>query len=65
MCGAFLPSRWPAATLLLGGFGMAWFYLASRSTSPSACLRTAYGLMMLAKIYLVVLIMAMAQKFFW
>ncbi len=55
-----------ATTLLLGGFGMAWFYLGiSADKSLSGVYGTAYGLMMLAKIYLVVLIMAMgAGNFF-
>lgn len=49
-----------AGTLLLGGFGMAWFYLGiSADKSFSGMYGTAYGLMMMAKIYLVVLIMAL------
>ncbi len=55
-----------AGALLLGGFGMAWFYLGvSENGSLAGLYGTAYGLMMVAKIYLVLLIMAMgAGNFF-
>ncbi len=54
-----------AGTLLLGGFGMAWFYVGLRNGSLSGVYGTAYGLMMLAKVYLVVLVMVLgAGNFF-
>ncbi len=55
-----------AGLLLLGGFGMAWFYMGvSRDGSLAGLYGTAYGLMMVAKIYLVVLIMTLgAGNFF-
>lgn len=49
-----------AGTLLLGGVGMAWFYLGiSEDRSLSGLYGTAYGVMMLSKVYLVLLVMAM------
>ena len=49
-----------AGTLLLGGAGMAWFYLGiSADRSLSGLYGTAYGVMMLSKVYLVVLIVFM------
>ncbi len=49
-----------AGTLLLGGAGMAWFYLGiSQDKSLSGLYGTAYGVMMLSKVYLVLLVMAM------
>jgi putative copper resistance protein D len=49
-----------AIMLLLGGVGMAWFYLGiSQDRSLSGLYGTAYGVMLLSKIYLVALVMAM------
>ncbi len=49
-----------AGTLLVGGAGMAWFYLGiSSDKSLSGLYGTAYGVMMLSKVYLVALVMAM------
>ena len=55
-----------AGALLVGGFGMAWFYLGiSTDKSLSGLYGTAYGVMLLSKIYLVVVVMAMgAGNFF-
>jgi copper resistance protein D len=55
-----------AGTLLLGGVGLAWFYLGvSSDKSLSGLYGTAYGVMLLSKVYLVVLIVAMgAGNFF-
>jgi putative copper resistance protein D len=55
-----------AGTLLLGGVGMAWIYLGiSTDKSLSGLYGTAYGVMLLSKIYLVALVMAMgAGNFF-
>jgi putative copper resistance protein D len=55
-----------AASLLLGGFGMAWFYLGiSTDKSLSGLYGTAYGVMLLSKVYLVAVVMAMgAGNFF-
>ncbi len=55
-----------AGALLLGGFGMAWFYLGvSQDGSLAGLYGTAYGLMMVAKVYLVLLIMTLgAGNFF-
>jgi copper resistance protein D len=49
-----------AGALLLGGAGMAWFYLGiSADKSLGGLYGTAYGVMMLAKVYLVLLIMVL------
>jgi putative copper resistance protein D len=49
-----------AGTLLVGGVGMAWFYLGiSADKSLSGLYGTAYGVMMLSKVYLVLVVMAM------
>jgi len=49
-----------AGTLLLGGIGMAWYYLGlSADRSLSGMYGTAYGVMMVSKVYLVLLITAM------
>ena len=55
-----------AGTLLAGGVGMAWFYLGiSADHSLSGLYGTAYGVMMISKIYLVVMVMALgAGNFF-
>ncbi len=55
-----------AGTLLLGGFGMAWFYLGvADNGSLSGLYGTAYGVMMLSKVYLVVVVMVLgAGNFF-
>ena len=55
-----------AGTLLAGGVGMAWFYLGiSADHSLSGLYGTAYGVMMLSKVYLVVMVMALgAGNFF-
>jgi copper resistance protein D len=55
-----------AGTLLAGGVGMAWFYLGiSVDHSLSGLYGTAYGVMMLSKVYLVVMVMALgAGNFF-
>ncbi len=55
-----------AGTLLLGGLGMAWFYLGvSTDRSLSGLYGTAYGVMMLSKVYLLLVVMAMgAGNFF-
>ncbi len=55
-----------AGTLLAGGVGMAWFYLGiSADHSLSGLYGTAYGVMMLSKVYLVLLVMALgAGNFF-
>jgi copper resistance protein D len=55
-----------AGTLLVGGVGMAWFYLGiSADHSLSGLYGTAYGVMMLSKVYLVVMVMALgAGNFF-
>lgn len=49
-----------AATLLAGGAGMGWFYLGvSADRSLSGLYGTAYGVMMISKIYLVLLVMGL------
>jgi len=49
-----------AGLLLLGGIGMAWFYLGiPQDKSLSGLYGTAYGVMLLSKVYLVALVMAM------
>ena len=55
-----------AGALLVGGFGMAWFYLGiSAEKSLSGLYGTAYGVMLLSKVYLVAVVMAMgAGNFF-
>jgi putative copper resistance protein D len=55
-----------AGTLLLGGLGMAWFYLGiSADKSLSGLYGTAYGVMMVSKIYLLLVVMTMgAGNFF-
>jgi putative copper resistance protein D len=55
-----------AGALLLGGAGMAWFYLGiSADRSLSGLYGTAYGVMLLSKVYLVAVVMAMgAANFF-
>ena len=55
-----------AGTLLLGGLGMGWIYLGiSADKSLSSVYGTAYGVMMMSKVYLVLLVMAMgAGNFF-
>ena len=55
-----------AGTLLLGGLGMAWFYLGmSADKSLSGLYGTAYGVMMISKVYLLLVVMAMgAGNFF-
>jgi putative copper resistance protein D len=55
-----------AGTVLLGGLGMAWIYLGiSTGTSMNALYGTAYGVMMISKLYLLLVVMAMgAGNFF-
>ena len=55
-----------AGTVLLGGLGMAWMYLGiSDGKSLNALYGTAYGVMMISKLYLLLLVMAMgAGNFF-
>lgn len=55
-----------AAALLAGGVGMAWFYLGiSAEHSLSGLYGTSYGVLLLAKIYLVAVVMALgAGNFF-
>ncbi len=55
-----------AGTLLLGGLGMAWFYLGmSANKSLSGLYGTAYGVMMISKVYLLLVVTAMgAGNFF-
>jgi copper resistance protein D len=55
-----------AGTVLLGGLGMAWMYLGiSTGTSMNALYGTAYGVMMISKLYLLLLVMALgAGNFF-
>jgi copper resistance protein D len=55
-----------AGILFAGGAGMAWFYLGiSADRSLSGLYGTAYGVMMLSKVYLVVMIMVLgAGNFF-
>jgi putative copper resistance protein D len=57
-----------AGTVLLGGVGMAWAYLGlgiSGGASLNSLYGTAYGVMMISKLYLLVLVMAMgAGNFF-
>jgi putative copper resistance protein D len=55
-----------AGTLLLGGLGMGWIYLGvSADRSLSSVYGTAYGVMMISKVYLFVVVMAMgAGNFF-
>jgi putative copper resistance protein D len=55
-----------AGAVLLGGLGMAWIYLGvSGGKSLNSLYGTAYGVMMISKLYLVLLIMAMgAGNFF-
>ena len=55
-----------AGTLLLAGFAMGWVYLGiSADKSLSGLYGTAYGVMMISKVYLVLLVMAMgAGNFF-
>ena len=55
-----------AATLLLGGAGLAWFYLGvSSDKSLSGLYGTAYGVMLLSKVYLVAVVLTMgAGNFF-
>lgn len=55
-----------AGTLLLGGAGMAWVYLGvSADKSLNSLYGTAYGVMLISKAYLVLLVMAMgAGNFF-
>jgi len=55
-----------AGTLLLAGFAMGWVYLGiSADKSLSGLYGTAYGVMMISKVYLVALVMAMgAGNFF-
>ena len=55
-----------AGTLLVGGLGMAWFYLGmSADRSLSGLYGTAYGVMMVSKVYLLLVVMAMgAGNFF-
>lgn len=49
-----------AGTLFVGGAGMAWFYLGiSSDKSISGLYGTAYGVMMLSKVYLFALVAAM------
>ena len=55
-----------AGTLLLGGLGMGWLYLGvSTDKSLSSVYGTAYGVMMLSKVYLFLVVTAMgAGNFF-
>ncbi len=55
-----------AGTLLLGGLGMAWLYLGiADDKSLSSVYGTAYGVMLLSKVYLFLLVTAMgAGNFF-
>lgn len=55
-----------AGTLLLGGLGMAWVYLGiSHDKSLSSVYGTAYGVMLISKVYLFLLVSAMgAGNFF-
>ena len=55
-----------AATMILAGCGMAWFYLGiSESRSLSGLYGTAYGVMILSKTYLVLTVMVLgAGNFF-
>jgi putative copper resistance protein D len=55
-----------AGTLVLGGVGMAWFYLGiSADKSLGGLYGTAYGVMMLSKVYLLVMVTVLgAGNFF-
>jgi putative copper resistance protein D len=54
-----------AGAVVLGGVGMAWLYLGISGKSLSGLYGTAYGVMMMSKVYLVLLVMAMgAGNFF-
>ncbi len=55
-----------AGTLLVGGLGMGWFYLGvSADRSLSSVYGTAYGVMLISKVYLFLVVMAMgAGNFF-